>query len=244
MSLCCAGLCQFVLTFHLIGHFLCCVYYISPLLCPFRFHPPLVSWSTLCLWSRLPQRRNPGSQSRAPSRAPWPAALNVGCHSFLQSRRISSCFVFCDVGCNLLLSSPACEDVLTPAAVAELAMKVLNSCLATMPAGKIQLSWTVKTVKALTKKVAQQTNKWKRAKWKLLVFASRFKLTLNIPRSKMNSYFLHPIMNDKQSFKWAQSFLVSLVLPSSICWLMQPGVLFTACTTFGSNICIILFSSM
>lgn len=32
--------------------------------------------------------------------------------------------------------SPACEDVLTPAAVAEAAMKVLNSCLADMPAGK------------------------------------------------------------------------------------------------------------
>uniref|UniRef100_A0A3Q1BF66 Serine/threonine-protein kinase PLK n=1 Tax=Amphiprion ocellaris TaxID=80972 RepID=A0A3Q1BF66_AMPOC len=33
-----------------------------------------------------------------------------------------------------LISSPACEDVLTPAAVAESALKVLNSCLATMPA--------------------------------------------------------------------------------------------------------------
>uniref|UniRef100_A0A665UM51 Serine/threonine-protein kinase PLK3 n=1 Tax=Echeneis naucrates TaxID=173247 RepID=A0A665UM51_ECHNA len=35
--------------------------------------------------------------------------------------------------CVLLVSSPACEDVLTPAAVAESAMKILNSCLATMP---------------------------------------------------------------------------------------------------------------
>uniref|UniRef100_A0A4W6DWL2 Serine/threonine-protein kinase PLK3 n=1 Tax=Lates calcarifer TaxID=8187 RepID=A0A4W6DWL2_LATCA len=34
----------------------------------------------------------------------------------------------------LLVFSPACEDVLTPAAVAESAMKVLNSCLAIMPA--------------------------------------------------------------------------------------------------------------
>uniref|UniRef100_A0A6Q2ZME8 Serine/threonine-protein kinase PLK n=1 Tax=Esox lucius TaxID=8010 RepID=A0A6Q2ZME8_ESOLU len=35
---------------------------------------------------------------------------------------------------NLSLLSPACEDGLTPAAVAESAMKVLNSCLSAMPA--------------------------------------------------------------------------------------------------------------
>lgn len=34
-------------------------------------------------------------------------------------------------------SPPACEDVLTPAAVAETAMKVLKDCLTAMPAGKI-----------------------------------------------------------------------------------------------------------
>lgn len=31
---------------------------------------------------------------------------------------------------------PACEDVLTPAAVAEIAMKELKNCLASMPAGE------------------------------------------------------------------------------------------------------------
>uniref|UniRef100_A0A3Q2CQ44 Serine/threonine-protein kinase PLK n=1 Tax=Cyprinodon variegatus TaxID=28743 RepID=A0A3Q2CQ44_CYPVA len=36
----------------------------------------------------------------------------------------------------LLVFTPACEDVLTPAAVAEVAMKLLNNCLATMPAGE------------------------------------------------------------------------------------------------------------
>uniref|UniRef100_A0A671X973 Serine/threonine-protein kinase PLK3 n=1 Tax=Sparus aurata TaxID=8175 RepID=A0A671X973_SPAAU len=35
-----------------------------------------------------------------------------------------------------LVSSPACEDALTPTAVAESAVKVLNGCLATMPAGR------------------------------------------------------------------------------------------------------------
>uniref|UniRef100_A0A8D3EAE2 Serine/threonine-protein kinase PLK3 n=1 Tax=Scophthalmus maximus TaxID=52904 RepID=A0A8D3EAE2_SCOMX len=49
----------------------------------------------------------------------------------------------------LLVFSPACEDVLTPAAVAESSMKVLKSCLATMPAGKIEpqsFLWVTKWV--------------------------------------------------------------------------------------------------
>lgn len=42
----------------------------------------------------------------------------------------------------LLDFSPACEDVLTPAAVADTAVKTLNSCLATMPAGEwAQTHW-------------------------------------------------------------------------------------------------------
>lgn len=36
------------------------------------------------------------------------------------------------------LVSPACDDVLSPAAVADSAVKVLNSCLANMPAGRAQ----------------------------------------------------------------------------------------------------------
>lgn len=38
----------------------------------------------------------------------------------------------------LHLVSPACDDVLSPAAVADSAVKVLNSCLANMPAGRTQ----------------------------------------------------------------------------------------------------------
>lgn len=36
--------------------------------------------------------------------------------------------------------SPACEDGLTPASIAESAMKVLNSCLSAMPAGELKAS--------------------------------------------------------------------------------------------------------
>uniref|UniRef100_A0A3Q1IBV4 polo kinase n=1 Tax=Anabas testudineus TaxID=64144 RepID=A0A3Q1IBV4_ANATE len=46
-----------------------------------------------------------------------------------------------------LFFSPACEDVLTPVAVADIAMKVLNGCLATMPPGGPQsFLWVTKWV--------------------------------------------------------------------------------------------------
>uniref|UniRef100_A0A667WPL6 Serine/threonine-protein kinase PLK3 n=1 Tax=Myripristis murdjan TaxID=586833 RepID=A0A667WPL6_9TELE len=43
------------------------------------------------------------------------------------------CSTYCSLLFFFLSLSPACEDVLTPAAVAESAMKVLNSCLTAMP---------------------------------------------------------------------------------------------------------------
>ena len=111
----------------------------SCVLLPLRCPHPLVSWSAPCLWNKLLLRRNPGNQSPAPSRAPWPAALSVGFStSFQQIFYIYSLVVFFCVFLinDFLVFSPACEDALTPAAVAESAMKVLKSCLATMPAGR------------------------------------------------------------------------------------------------------------
>lgn len=71
---------------------------------------------------------------------------------FLLNRCISLHFLFlfvcCDQCFNVRLSSPACEDVLTPAAVAESAMKVLNSCLATMPAGRTPIRLNYKDCKS------------------------------------------------------------------------------------------------
>lgn len=137
---------------HLACHFsvsCSCFRHVKSLLLLFRFPLPLVSRSTLCLWNRLLLRRNPGSQSRAPSRAPWPAALNVG-NTFLLNRCFLAFLIpFCLLWSifNFLLSSPACEDVLTPAAVAESAVKVLNSCLATMPAGRTPIRVNYKDCK-------------------------------------------------------------------------------------------------
>lgn len=47
-------------------------------------------------------------------------------------------FILIPLFCNKTLvdSSTACEDILTPAVVAESSMKVLKSCLAAMPAGE------------------------------------------------------------------------------------------------------------
>lgn len=108
------------------------------LLLRFRLQP--ASWSTLRLWNRLLLRRNPGSPSRAPSRAPWPAALNV---RYQRRSYLIRPFVSCDLHFNIVLVCfffhPACEDALTPSAVADSAVKVLNSCLATMPAGRAEI---------------------------------------------------------------------------------------------------------
>uniref|UniRef100_A0AAQ4RTB5 polo kinase n=1 Tax=Gasterosteus aculeatus aculeatus TaxID=481459 RepID=A0AAQ4RTB5_GASAC len=59
--------------------------------------------------------------------------------SFLSTRQSGNVVMFPSTPrrCSTLLFfffSPACEDVLTPAAVSESALKVLNSCLANMPA--------------------------------------------------------------------------------------------------------------
>ncbi len=75
--------------FHLVLLLLLCCFFSSQmgvksyLLLLLRCPLPPVSWSALCLWNRLLLRRNPGSQSPAPLRAPWQAALNVGPNTFL-----------------------------------------------------------------------------------------------------------------------------------------------------------------
>uniref|UniRef100_G3PKU2 polo kinase n=1 Tax=Gasterosteus aculeatus aculeatus TaxID=481459 RepID=G3PKU2_GASAC len=84
---------------------------------------------------------NPGSQSLVPSREQRPAAQNVGTHTHTILSACFNAFWFAffpnpHFKSTLLFFffSPACEDVLTPAAVSESALKVLNSCLANMPA--------------------------------------------------------------------------------------------------------------
>uniref|UniRef100_A0A667WPN6 Serine/threonine-protein kinase PLK3 n=1 Tax=Myripristis murdjan TaxID=586833 RepID=A0A667WPN6_9TELE len=61
-------------------------------------------------------------------------------HNTVPASQITWFCLTVDTYCSLLFFflslSPACEDVLTPAAVAESAMKVLNSCLTAMPSGR------------------------------------------------------------------------------------------------------------
>uniref|UniRef100_A0A8C2ZYY9 polo kinase n=1 Tax=Cyclopterus lumpus TaxID=8103 RepID=A0A8C2ZYY9_CYCLU len=99
--------------------------------------------------------RHRGSQCLIPSR---PAAQNVGPpNTFLLNA--FTVYISCPInsfGLSLVyvfkssfiyFFPPACEDVLTPAAVSESALKVLNGCLATMPAGRnFSFLWVTKWV--------------------------------------------------------------------------------------------------
>lgn len=100
-----------------------------------RFHRPLLHRSAQPLWKQLQPRRSRGNPSRAPLRAPWPAAPNVRPEEPFFSLSLM-CLYDQSLTPPSTSSSPACDDVLSPAAVADSAVKVLNSCLANMPAGR------------------------------------------------------------------------------------------------------------
>lgn len=88
------------------------------------------------------------------------------------------CYSFCLLWSALILVfSPACEDVLTPVAVADSAVKVLNSCLATMPTGRQQIVLNIKMHGRST----------------------CLNCDTNAACSKI-TFVLHKILNDKQSF--------------------------------------------